>query len=70
MNQPRLFAEPPAPPAEAKHANPSSRPLKYKGQSRAHDIANREAAIIILSDPVSYDGLPLEWAQITMERYR
>jgi hypothetical protein len=36
-------------------------------ESRAHDIANREAARIILSDP-KYEGVMQEWAKMVMEK--
>jgi hypothetical protein len=35
-----------------------------------YDRYNAETAAIILSAPEKYDGLPLEWARMWMERHK
>ena len=46
-------------------------PRAWRGKrdvSKAHAASNREAALIILSERERYEGLPVEWAKLVMEK--
>jgi hypothetical protein len=40
----------------------------YSARSEAYDAQNLECALIIVAEPERYDGLPLIWARLVLQR--
>jgi len=68
QSQPELFETAPAP-RPVKPIKDRTRPLTHLRHARQFDIANRQAAQIISTQPVLYfQPLMQEWARMVLEK--